>query len=153
MAHAQALDFCESSAMLKSGIKDIGDLRGYFGAYEEYLSKNFRIHVLLAKSISMFKKQNFSVDNNNEVWMAMTPVGGAGSVGSCSDEGCNGEFLFEDGVTAYDYATSGLRLDHTDPTSECLVAVHDDILDDPVLASTDCDALRYTLCQCSPFNF
>ncbi len=82
--------------------------------------------------------------------MAVTPTG---SVETCSDDECDGEFLFDDGVTLYDHATSGITLEHSDPASRCLVAVYDYFLDDPVLAGVDCNALRYTICQCSLFNF
>ncbi len=42
LTHAEALNYCESNAMFKSGIKNIGTLRGYFGAFEDYLSKSLR---------------------------------------------------------------------------------------------------------------
>ncbi len=80
--------------------------------------------------------------------MGMTPEVSGSSVGACLNSECDGQFYFDDGVTTYDYATSGIYLKHSDQESGCINAYYNATSEEPKLDDVHCTVHRYVLCRC-----
>ena len=93
------------------------------------------------------KKPLSKAATTDRVWTRITPRIDENLIGTCLNAACDGQFLFNDGVTYYSYAAANINLNHNDiPKSGCIGVSNGPVLED--LACNDPNV--YAVCQCSP---
>ncbi len=151
MDNAAALTYCASVGMVNPAIKEVLDLSILSSAFE-FMSESLSLFLSLSW-ISNFDCTYFTSSSSAnatgpQAWTAYTPRINPTDIGNCTNDGCDGQFLMDDGVTYYDHGLSGIKLYHDDAMSGCLVVSLRD--PEPYLDDLDCSGNRIMLCKNSP---